>query len=344
MDVSYLLARWHFVPEKLTAFGFHADHGVWTYAAPLGDLGVELHVTLTENTLTLHVYDPDMGENYLPFEMPNDTGAFAAAVREAAEAVVRRLQDECTVQADGTARIVAYARAQYGTETEQPWEKYPGFCTLKTPENKWYGLVMPVPAKVLGLVGTDTVTVLNVKAAPEKVVALPDGRHYFPAYHMNKKHWLSILIDSDLPDAAWQELLQESYSLAGGKDWRGTAWIIPANPKYYDFRKGLEENPCITWKQTGTVRKGETVYLYSAAPDSAILYKCRAIAVDLAPESGLKAKRMMTIAKVEAYPDDLLTLERLKPYGFHAVRSGRRLTADIVAHIEGLVTAYKNEH
>lgn len=65
MDVSYLLARWHFVPKKLTAFGFHADHGVWTYAAPLGDLGVELHVTLTENTLTLHVYDPDMGEELL---------------------------------------------------------------------------------------------------------------------------------------------------------------------------------------------------------------------------------------------------------------------------------------
>ena len=113
-------------------------------------------------------------------------------------------------------QILAQARQEYGTEPCFPWAEYPGHCTLKAPNGKWYGLVMQVPYAVLGIGKAGRADVLNVKNLPEKIQALVDGEHFLPAYHMNKKYWLSVLLDSPAVLPLAQELLRESYALAAG--------------------------------------------------------------------------------------------------------------------------------
>ncbi|WP_435056293.1 MmcQ/YjbR family DNA-binding protein, partial [Thomasclavelia cocleata] len=71
--------------------------------------------------------------------------------------------------------------------------------TLKTNEtNKWYGLIMNIPYKSLKIEKEGKIDVLNVKNKPSKIEHLIDFKHYFPAYHMNKKYWISILLDSTI--------------------------------------------------------------------------------------------------------------------------------------------------
>ena len=54
---------------------------------------------------------------------------------------------------------------------------------------------------------------MNIKLSPAKIEQLVDRQHFYPAYHMNKKHWLTVLLQKDLDIPQVQELLAESYRL-----------------------------------------------------------------------------------------------------------------------------------
>lgn len=54
----------------------------------------------------------------------------------------------------------------------------------------------------------------NIKVNPQTVIEMReryDGAH--PAWHMNKTHWLGIILDSDIPDDKIRELVREGYDL-----------------------------------------------------------------------------------------------------------------------------------
>ena len=60
---------------------------------------------------------------------------------------------------------------------------------------------------------------INVKCNPELAVSLreefPDT--ILPGYHMNKKHWNTIVIDGRLSWSRIKEMIEDSYGLVRGK-------------------------------------------------------------------------------------------------------------------------------
>ena len=55
---------------------------------------------------------------------------------------------------------------------------------------------------------------INVKCDPEVCLAMRDKYHgAFPAWHMNKTHWLGVMLDSDVPNPVIEELLHDAYCL-----------------------------------------------------------------------------------------------------------------------------------
>ena len=57
------------------------------------------------------------------------------------------------------------------------------------------------------------VFVLNVKLNPDLIENLIDKKHFFPAYHMNKKYWISVYFNQDVPDNKIKELIKQSYDI-----------------------------------------------------------------------------------------------------------------------------------
>jgi len=53
----------------------------------------------------------------------------------------------------------------------------------------------------------------NVKLNPDLIENLIDKKHFFPAYHMNKKYWITILLDSDTDLNLVKSLIDESFKL-----------------------------------------------------------------------------------------------------------------------------------
>ena len=72
---------------------------------------------------------------------------------------------------------------------------------------------MSVSYKTLGLDKSGKIDILNVKLNPEVIESLIDKKHFFPAYHMNKKYWITILLDSDMDLDLVKSLIDESFNL-----------------------------------------------------------------------------------------------------------------------------------
>ncbi len=75
-------------------------------------------------------------------------------------------------------------------------------------------LVMKVMGKMFAAVDVNDFESINLKADPEKAV---EWREQYPAvqpgYHMNKKHWNTVLMDGSLPDKLIREWIDHSYNL-----------------------------------------------------------------------------------------------------------------------------------
>ena len=76
-------------------------------------------------------------------------------------------------------------------------------------------LVFKVMGKMFALTDVEGEFKLNLKCDPEKAISLrekyPD--HLLPGYHMNKKHWNTVVVDGSIPDKLLYEWIDESYDL-----------------------------------------------------------------------------------------------------------------------------------
>jgi predicted DNA-binding protein (MmcQ/YjbR family) len=59
---------------------------------------------------------------------------------------------------------------------------------------------------------------INLKCEPEKALELREEyAGVLPGYHMNKKHWNTVMMDGSIPDTLVREWILHSYDLARGR-------------------------------------------------------------------------------------------------------------------------------
>ena len=94
-----------------------------------------------------------------------------------------------------TEEIFEYVQKQYGTVPEYLWSKSPDSVVLRHKNGKWYAVFMTVEKSKLGLEGNDLVAIMDVKCDPEMTSMIIQTYGFLPGYHMNKQHWITILLD-----------------------------------------------------------------------------------------------------------------------------------------------------
>lgn len=103
--------------------------------------------------------------------------------------------------------------AWYPAESDCPWASHPQHKVFRHGSNhKWFALVMNVPRKKLGLPGAGSMDVVNLKCDPALSSALLAQEGCFPAYHMNKVHWITVALDGSAPEETIKALLDMSYA------------------------------------------------------------------------------------------------------------------------------------
>ena len=115
--------------------------------------------------------------------------------------------------------IFTYVKHRYGVVPEYLWKTYPNYAVLRHREgNKWFALIMDVPKSKIGLAGDETVDIVDLKCDPLLSGSLRSEPGILPAYHMNKEHWLTIVLSGSYPDDDIYNLIDLSYTLTGKRD------------------------------------------------------------------------------------------------------------------------------
>ena len=111
--------------------------------------------------------------------------------------------------------IIEYALSLPCTGADNPFEGDFDTTVLRhTDTGKWFGIIMNICGNKVGLDSDIRVDVLNVKCKPEDTFTAREiSSGIIPAYHMNKKHWLTILLDGSVPNEQIAQILNISYEL-----------------------------------------------------------------------------------------------------------------------------------
>lgn len=237
--------------------------------------------------------------------------------------------------------IFQYVKEKYRIEPDYPFSTYPGFPVLRHEDNrKWFALIMDVPREKLGLKGAEYVDIMNVKLGdPMLVDMLVQRPGYFYGYHITRSSWISVLLDGTVPFEEICQWIDESYAVTASRRKKQKIrppreWIVPANPKYYDIEHAFDSVREIDWKQGRGIKAGDTVYLYAAAPVSAILYKCKVMETDIPcdySDGMLTITALMKIKLQKRYQPIRFPLKKLKEeYGIYGVR-GPRGVSDLLS-------------
>ena len=224
-----IFERKKLIPEKLIRFGFVKDGGVYRYSEVFMDGDFSADVSIAPNgTVSGRVIDLSLNEEYLPFRVESAVGSYVGAVRQAYSDILKKIADSCFEGRyflfDQANRIASLIYDKYSESPDFPFADSPTVGVFRYPANrKWYGLIMNIRLRQLtGETKTDPETspmveVMNIKVGEERmneVLKIPD---IFPSYHMQKKNWVSVLLDRSVPDETVMELISISREFAISK-------------------------------------------------------------------------------------------------------------------------------
>lgn len=95
-----------------------------------------------------------------------------------------------------------------------PWEDTPDYSVFRHADNrKWFALLAKAKYQTLGLDLPGSVDFINLKSDPDLIEDILRNPGILPAYHMNKRHWVTIPLDNSCPADRIKSLVDLSYQL-----------------------------------------------------------------------------------------------------------------------------------
>ena len=242
MDYSYIFRSAKIKKESLDAAGFKTtDDNTFSMNKTVskGAFNADITLSLSEQTLTVHLFDSATSEKYALFDMPNSHGTFVASLREEVQQLIDEIKSKCFETSDLKDDYIAWIKTQFGAEPDYPWpDDAPWSFVFRCPNEKWFALVMRIKYRQLGqsgqakncsrnffnafqsitdcqqpYSGDEEVWVVNMKASQDEIPNLIDKKSIFPAWHMNKKHWITVLLTAATDFNKLCELTQKSWEL-----------------------------------------------------------------------------------------------------------------------------------
>ena len=207
--------------EKLLKNGFTQTEAGYFRESGLLDFTLRVNVT-KDGKVHAELFDPEADAPYTLHLVENAAGNFVGEVRKAYEEALLQIAETCFDRAVFKQRLtnelLLVAKERYGEECEYLWERYPDCGVLRRSDNrKWYAVIMTVKGNKVGLSTDNLVEIVDFRAEQAVVNTLVDRRGFAPAWHMNKKSWITVLLDGSVEFSTIAEMLDNSRTLAAKK-------------------------------------------------------------------------------------------------------------------------------
>lgn len=206
--------------DQLISYGFREEAGVLVYETPLMDKQFSMKVAIMEDgTVSSEIMELETGETYILHLVKEAAGSFVGSIREEHRNILQDISEKCfepdVFQSDYARQIISFIRQVYGDELEFLWKRFSDNAVWRRKStNKWYGVLLIVSKRKLGIDSDDLIEIIDLRMKPEELAAIIDNKYFFPGYHMNKKHWCTICLDGSVPFEEIKKRIGDSYNLA----------------------------------------------------------------------------------------------------------------------------------
>ena len=213
-DEIFLKKKFDF--DKLKSFDFSIVDNKYIYTEDFMDSNFKAIIEISD-VLKGKVIDNFSNEEYMPLRIESFDGDFVCRVRDAYKDILKRIADICCTDVffadDQANRITNRIFQTYGVKPDFPWKDDNGvFRHLDN--NKWFSLIMYVSLDALLKNGdSHMLNIMNVKIDISKRDELYEIKGIYPAFHMNHKTWISVVLDDTICDYKIIELIQSSFDL-----------------------------------------------------------------------------------------------------------------------------------
>ena len=179
----------------------------------------EFGFKLIDNSIFTEIIDTETNEPYVLHLLEIKRSGYSEKIYKAYSEILEKIKKVCfedeIFKANYTKEIVAYVKNKYGDELEFLWEKSPKNAVVRRKSsNKWYAVILTIPKRKIGLESDEVIEVINLHNIPKEIEKLIDYKRYFPAYHMNKRHWCTICLDGTIELKEIYKKIDISYELA----------------------------------------------------------------------------------------------------------------------------------
>ena len=206
--------------KKLEEFGFELIDNSYYYRTSLLKNQFKMSVKISlDNSIFTEIIDTETTEPYILHLLEMKRSGYSEKVYKAYSEVLEKIQKECfedeRFKANYTKEIIDYINNKYGDKLEFLWEKSPKNAVVRRKSTKkWYAAILTISKRKIGLNSYELVEIINLHNSQEEIEKLIDNKKYFPAYHMNKKHWCTICLDGTVELKEIYKLIDISYELA----------------------------------------------------------------------------------------------------------------------------------
>ena len=206
--------------KRLEKFDFKLKDNSYYYDIFLLNNQFKMTVKINlDNSIFTELIDTETNETYVLHLLEERRNGYSEKVYKAYSEVLERIKKECfddeRFKANYTKEIIEYVKNNYGDELEFLWEKSPKNAVVRRKSTKkWYVAILTISKRKIGLDSNEITEVINLHNSEEEIKKLIDCKKYFPAYHMNKKHWCTICLDGTVELKEIYKLIDISYELA----------------------------------------------------------------------------------------------------------------------------------
>ncbi len=205
--------------NKLKQYGFVEKNKIYEYKTALIPDEFDIIVTFSnDGNLDAKVIDLMSNDEYLPVKISEAVGEYVGKIREIYKNKLIEIIMKCSkievFKSNQAKQVIEYVKEKYDNEPEFLWEKFAGNAVFRHKENnKWYAVLLTISKRKLGIDSDEIVDVIDLKALPEDIEKIVDNNSYFLGYHMNKKHWLTIILDGSVSIENIFDFIDMSYKM-----------------------------------------------------------------------------------------------------------------------------------
>ena len=203
--------------SKLLNYGFKEENNIYYYEKYIIDNNYKICIKIENNNVIGKIYDLIFNDEYLNLNVDSNL-SFNNKIKEEYIKVLKDIKAKCTKESlfvfKQSNEITSYIKRKYKVNPEFLWDKSSGNGVFRNKYNKkWFGIIISVSKVKLDLkYKQEIIEVINLKIDEDMIKELIKINGFYKAYHMNKKSWISVILDNTLDNEIIYSLIDQSYN------------------------------------------------------------------------------------------------------------------------------------